>query len=228
MINTHIIGKHLSLPVTELEITKCCLCGQEGGEGFKKKEILSDGFMDNDCLNEADEMCVYCAACLGRGQAQNEQLRMFSFLATPSGLTRLKRDELWHHIFNPPANEPFVFAVTYGHKKHISFRAPVNLPGQLSYQVRTENTLIDIDPARISPLAETIHRWYTICNNTSQEPTWFNKSEILYGCTNYKRIEQYGINAYLRENLVISLYRHTALLALLCHALNKGERINRD
>lgn len=222
MTNTFLIAKHLNLPPAELKIAKCCLCGQEGGKGFTKREIVSSGFMDNDCLNESGEMCVYCAACLGKGQAQNEQIRMFNFLATPSRLIKLKREEIWQQIFNPPADEPFVFAVTYSHKKHISFRAPVNLPGQLSFQVRTENTLVGIEPARISPLAEVIQRWYSICKDTAEAPTWFTKKEIQYGCDNFKRIEQYGIDDYRREDLVISLYRHSALLELLCHALNKG------
>jgi len=219
MKNTYLIGKHLTLPKPNIEIKKCCMCGNDG-LGFRKKDVLSSSFMDNDCLNESSEICIYCAACIGRGQAQNEQIRLFSFIATNEQLIKLKREDIWNNIFSPPS-PPFVFGVTYSHKKHISFKAPVCLPAN-QYQIQTDSGRVDINIGQIEPLTKIMQTWYSICKDTKQEPTWFTKNEILIGCNNFKRIEEYGINHYFQESAVINHFRGTALLELLCYALNKG------
>jgi len=217
--NTYLIGKHLKFPQYDIEIKKCCMCGNSG-VGFKSKNIISSNFMDNDYLNESDEICVYCAVCLGKGLSQNEQIRLFSFIATESKLQFLKREDIWGNIFLPP-DEPFVFCVTYSHKKHISFKSSVCQPGN-RYQIQTDNSRVDIDIEKINQVSQVIQKWYSICKDTKQEPTWFTKDEIKYGCTNFKRIEEYGINNYIEENKVIEPFRNTSLLELLCYAVNKG------
>lgn len=220
MKNTYLIGKHLNLPKPDIEIKKCCMCG--GNDfGFRKKDVLSSSFMDNDCLNKSNEICIYCAACIGRGQPQNEQIRLFSFIASNEQLIKLKREEIWDNIFSPP-NSLFVFGVTYSHKKHISFKAPVCFPGN-QYQIQTDSERVDINTEQINTLAKIIQKWYSICKDTKQEPTWFTKNEILIGCNNFKKIEGYGIDDYFQEEAVINPFKGTSLLKLLCYALNKGQ-----
>ena len=220
--NTYLIGKHLQLPTGAFPIKSCALCGITNVPGFKKREVISSSFMDYDLLGAGEYICQYCAACLGKGQPRSEWMRLTSFIASESQLLRLKREEIWQYIFKPPL-PPFVFGVTYSHKKHISFKAPINLSCE-SYQIQTDEGSVKICPERIRALTEIIQKWYSICRDTKTEPTWFTKSDILYGCSNYKRIEEYGIMPYLEENQEIEPYRHTALLKLLVHILNKGNK----
>ena len=224
LINTHLIGKHLNKPVGKKMSEPCALCGASGQQGIPIRQTLSDGFMDTAYLGHTGSICTFCAACLGKGQEKTKWLRSTSFLATPSNLLRLKREDIWSYIFNPPS-EPFVFGVTYSHKKHISFKAPVNLPGQKSYQIQTERMPVSINLGRIRPLSAIIQRWYTIRQDTKQAPTWFTKQDILTGCHNYKRIEQYGVDGYFEEDKIIEPYRNTALLELLTFSLNKQKDI---
>ena len=124
---------------------------------------------------------------------------------------------------NPPADEPFVFGVTYSYKKHISFKASINQPGARPVLIQTENGRVSFLPEKTKTLLQILQNWYTICRDTAQEPTYFTKADIMMGCANYKKIEIYGIDDYLRENAVVAPHRQTALLELLVYALNKGE-----
>lgn len=218
--NTYLIAKHLPL-LKGNPIKQCAMCDAKNIDGFPKKQIISASFMDDQYIRASiGSICIYCTACLGRGQERNSWIRCTSFLAAPSKLLRLKREDIWYYLFNPP-DEPFVFGVTYSHKKHISFKCPVNLPKQKSFRIATENTIIEICPEKIIELAEIMQDWYTACKDIKTAPTWFTKDNILLGCFNFKRIEDYGTKKYLQEDEIIKRYRHTALLQLLTHALNK-------
>ena len=217
---THIIGGHLRLVEGEMMLGRCCICGGENLLGLPQRKVLRASFMDWEYIQDGDGVCVYCAACLGVGQKQSEWLRYTSFLATPSYLLRLRREQVWEHLVNLP-KEPFVFGVTYSHKKHISFKAPVNQPDANPVLVQTENGRVSFFPEKTRDLLQVLQNWYTVSHNTAQLPTYFTKTDILNGCTNYKRIEVYGVDDYFRENAIIAPYRQTALLQLLVYALNK-------
>lgn len=224
---THITGKHLPLSPDGKPIEKCAMCGSCGIDGFATGDVIGSNFLDCDYLGDGDGICIYCAACLGKEQPRNEVIRVSNFIATESELLRFKRDEIWQHIFNPPQDEPFVFAVTYSYKKHIVFKASVNLPGERPYCIQTDNSRVIVDLDAITELAQTIQQWYSIAKQTATEPTFFTKNEILSGSHNYKRITEYGIDDYMAEDSIISPYRGTALLGLLAYALNKGQYIER-
>ena len=222
--NTYLIGKHLILKQSD-NIQQCALCGASNPV-LEKKDVIGASFMDNDFLGGSHYICIYCAACIGIGQPQNLTMRSTSFFATEKQLVRLKREQLWENILHPPV-PPFVFGVTYTHKKHISFKSYVNLSRD-RYMIRTENESVTINPAAIRHLCEIIQNWYTICRDISTEPTFFTKQDILSGCNNYKKIEHYGTDRYLSENKKIEQYRKTALLKLLAYALNKGKKEKKD
>ena len=223
MLNTYLIGKHLNPARGEPLIESCCLCHRQPDgmtTGHQRKDVISNTFMDVGYLRFTNEICEYCAVCLGYGKPRTEHIKNYSYLSTQDALIRLKREDIWQHLFNPP-EPPFVFAVTYNHKKHTSFRAPVNLSRE-HYTVCTENELIEVQPSAIRELAQVIQDWYTVCKDTAQAPTWFTKAEILSGCDNFKRIEEYGTAKYFKQDAVIVPYRCTPLLGLLVHALNKA------
>ena len=219
---THIIGKHLN-SIQGDTIKRCCMCGAENLQGLPRKQVLSSSFMDWEYIQDGDGVCVYCAACFGIGQKRSEYLRYTNFLATPSRLLRFKRDGIWEHLINPPTEEPFIFGVTYSYKKHITFKASVNQPKARPVFIQTENNRVSFTPRKSEDLIHVLQNWYTICRDTGQAPTYFTKADILAGCTNYKKIEIYGIDDYLREDALIAPHRRTALLELLVYALNKGE-----
>ena len=220
LINTHIIARNLP-EVSGTDTITCVVCGEQPTLGFPKAEVIGSSFMDHEALGAGNGVCIHCAACLGMGQERGKRLVMTSFLATEAALLRLPREELLAHILDPPV-APFVFGITYSHKKHITFRAPVNMPGQRPYVIRTDNGSVSVHPERLADLVAAMRAWYTVCKDTAQEPTWFTKEEIRLGCRNYKRIETFGAARYLREDAVIHPYRGTALLDLLAYALNKG------
>ena len=223
MLNTYLIGKHLNPARGEPLTESCCLCHRQPDgmtTGHQRKDVISNTFMDVGYLRFTNEICEYCAVCLGYGKPRTEHIKNYSYIANEYSLVRLKREDIWQHLFNPP-EPPFVFAVTYNHKKHTSFRAPVNLSRDV-FHVCTENEVIEVRPAAIAELAQVIQDWYTICKDTTQAPTWFTKAEILQGCDNFKRIEEYGTAKYFQQDAVIVPYRCTPLLGLLVHALNKA------
>ncbi len=218
--NTYLIGKHLILQQSD-NIQQCALCGADNPV-LEKKVVIGASFMDDAFLSGSNYLCIYCAACIGIGQPQNLAIRTTSFLATEKQLIRLKREQLWENILHPPV-VPFVFGITYTHKKHISFKSYVNFSRDI-YMIRTENESVTIKRDAIRNLCEIIQNWYTICRDISTKPTFFTKQDVLSGCNNYKKIEHYGADRYLSENKKIERYRKTSLLKLLVYALNKGEK----
>lgn len=220
MTNTYLIAKHLKITDIGHKIEACCLCGSKDYTGFERKKIISNSFMDWDFVNDSTDICYYCATCIGHNQKSNEAIRTTSFIATDSQLIRLKRENIFEYLISPPA-EMFVFCVTYSHKKHLSFKAEINLPTSLLYSIRTDNSYIYIKITDLKKIMPIIQNWYTVCKESKQEPTWFTKNDILFGCSNFKRIEEYGVEKYLHENEIINHFRHTNFLELITYALNK-------
>lgn len=219
---TYLIGKHLEPNCTMPPIRTCALCGAENIPGYPLPDIIGPSFMDWGLIDHAASgICVYCAACLGTGRPRTEWLRSASFLATQDYLLRLKREDIWEFLLAPP-DLPFVFGVTYTHKKHISFKAPINYSKE-RYFVQTEDIAIEVTPSRIQRLCQVMQDWYTARKDIKTAPTWFTKRDILQGCQNFKRIEAYGVARYIEGDQVISPFRGTALLRLLTYALNKSQ-----
>ena len=226
MLASYLIGKHLinsdSDGMADI-INTCGVCGAKNVPGYKISKVVSSSFMDWDIIRD-DEVCQYCAVCLGKDIPRSEWLRCTSFLANEGLLKRLNREEIWDFLFSPP-EPPFVFCATYSYKKHIFFRAPVNYDRNY-FTIQTDKGAVDIVHAQISGLCEIIQNWYTICRDTKIAPTWFTKDDILTGNTNYKKIEAYGAARYLEEDRILAKHRNTGLLQLLVYAVNKGERKN--
>lgn len=223
---TWIIGRHLRAPEAPVMTGPCAICGAPPDGvmgGWTREAAIGDAFMDCDVLGEGTHVCEYCLACLGRGQERQEFLKNFSFLATQSRLVLLKREDIWEHLMHPPEDEPWCLGITITHKKHISIKCPVNLPTQRPYWIGTEQGRVELWPERIPGLISAITNWYTICRKTGAQSTWFTKDDILHGVTDFKKIEIYGVAKWREEDAIIRCHRGTDRLALLVHALNKGE-----
>lgn len=230
--NTYLIGKHLieKSGLTDiincLEKKPCCLCKIEDYPVLPRKGNLSSGFMDARYVDDSECICIYCLACIGFNQGRSDWLRTTSFIANRDSLIRLKRDDLWGYLSNPP-KPPFVMAVTYSHKKHLSYKAVINLTTRI-FNVRTDNSNIEIVREDDRKLMDTIQNWYTVCEDKKTEPTWFTKDEILNGTKNMKKIERYGVKKFISESNIIEPYRRTAKLELFTHCVNKKPFKERD
>ena len=210
----YVIGKHFKIQ-PKYEYEKCCVCSNMA-PCLDKKDVIKSSFMDHDYINESQFICVYCAACFGYQMSQSEALRASSFIATNDMFKRLKRHELWAYIEHPPETK-YVLAITFSNKKHIAFKSVLNAPGGRIISTDQGNIKIDFNP----DLIKIMKNWYRICKNTKQEPTFFTKNDILVGCSNMKRIAEYGEERYLQENNFIKNYRNTESLKVLTFALNK-------
>jgi len=153
-------------------------------------------------------------------------LRNFSFMATESDLILLKRGDILKWVLNPP-EPPFIFAVTYGGKKHIAFKSRI-AENREYFIITTDTGDVYVDRLHTRRVVDVIQPWYAIIPEKAQteiQPTWFTKGDILYGCKRNKRIEDYGIEKYMNENKQIEHWRGTPLLRLLVFVLNKRESI---
>ena len=224
LTNTYLIGKHLPLLQGEPLIERCAMCGIDSDgefQGLPVSDVIGDSFMSGQFLGQTNQICIYCTACLGKGQERDKFIKNFNFMATLSKLKIFKRDEMWDMIFTPP-HEPFIWGITYSHKKHISFKAPINMPGS-NYQIQTENYTVDINlDINLKILMSYMQNWYSVNKDTSAQPTWFTKDEIKAGTRRYGVVEKYGIDEYLREDAFLKKYRGTGLIDLLTFLLNKG------
>lgn len=216
MKNTYLIGKHINKNSGTVTGT-CCICGDENVKGDPTKKVLSSNFTDTDILKPGDMICTYCSVCIGFKQKKTEALRCTSFIATENNLMKLKREDCYKYVINPP-ELPFVFGVTKSYKKHISFKTIVNYDRNI-FHVRTDNYVIKIDTKKDVKLLEIINKWYT---RKSKTQTYFTKNEIMNGCLNIKKIKDYG-NDYFEEDQYMLPYRKTALLEFYVYILNINE-----
>lgn len=221
---THLIGRHLPVPAGAMPTDDvCCLCdAPPGTPGWRREQVISKDFPDSGFLGPSSWICGCCAACLGYGQTRPEFLKNHSYLATHDALLRLKREEVLDQLL-APHDQPWFLAVTYAHKKHTSYRGRINLPGQERWQVATESGPVTVTRSLLDRVLPIVQRWYTVCKDTTEQPTWFSKADILTGIPNWKKVEAYGTARYLDETATLEPFRRTAALQLLVHILNKGE-----
>lgn len=208
--------------------TICAFSGERITEGIKKKDFISTTFTDYSYLKyESDYVGLDMALCMEyvipNEKGVNISLRFKSFYCDENEMRFLKRDELENLVFNIPSI-PFILCVSFGFKKHISFKSQVQLSNSV-FTVFTDkgSTLIDLEA--IKPLYRVMKNWYTIVKGketSSQQPTYFTKDEIMFGTKNYNRIADYN-GDFFTESKIIEPYRGTFLLEFLCHILNKRE-----
>lgn len=232
--------------------TICSFTGKKITEGVLKKDLIKDVFTDHEYIKYKSDYCsVETALCLQRIIPQSEKnkalklekkkaqgkdisnikdeftsLRNYHFLCTEDDLTLLKRENIKDILFNLP-NKPFILAVTFGFKKHTTFKSIINYSNK-DFIITTDKGKIKANIDKIKDIYQILQNWYTIIKGkekTSQQQTYFSKDDILYGCNNYKKIEDYG-EKYFIENQIISNYRNSLFLEFLAYILNKRELIN--
>ena len=226
---TEFISQHLDKNLVEKpEIKgecKCKMCGAKSDSGIS--DMITKTFTDYAFLQFPAEklVCKNCAACLGKVISPHNGkptfFRNFSFLATEDSLKLLKRDDIMNIMLNPPHGQ-FVLAVTYSNKKHISFKSRIQSDRD-RFIVFTDTGEVPILRDKLQRIVSVLQPLYTICKDTKQTPTWFSKTDILTGCRNNKKIEEYGLRKYFDAEERIRMWRGTTWLKLIVFALNKGD-----
>lgn len=229
------IARHLSKDVLldkytiieNLDDTICKMCGKSIQSGIEVKKVIKHTFTDNSYIRfNSNYLCIDCCCLLSKNLIKEDgsisKLMYYSYICTEQELILLKREDLMQWLLNPP-NPPFIFCITYKHKKYTSFKAKINF-SQKDLIIQTDIGSVLVNYDKLVLIKNLIQNWYIIVpgqENTSLQPTYFNKGDILYGCNNNKKITDYGLDKYIIENQEISKYRDTTLLQLIVHALNK-------
>ncbi len=208
----------------------CSFSGQRITKGILRKDFISSTFTDYQYLKyDSDYVGLDIALCMEyvipNGKGKLISLRFKSFYVSEDSIRFLNREDLEGLIFNIP-NDKFVLCVSFGFKKHISFKSEINYNRNI-FNVYTDKGVCQIDVFQIKELYSILKNWYTVIDgkeDTSQQVTYFTKDDILYGCGNLSRIMNYTGNYYY-ESEYISRYRNTFLLEFLVHILNKRVKV---
>lgn len=226
LIANHLDRKLLTAKIHSDIEAVCAFTGQQITEGVLKSDLLSDNFTDFEALKYPSAYVSIDVACMISPVIQTEKglnsLRVYSFLAISDGLKLLKRDDFLSILENPPT-EPFIFVLSFSNKKHIAYKARENCGG-FPFYVSTDKGLCLIAKSHLDTFLEIAKRWYTIIpgkENSDQQPTYFTKDEILTGCYNNKKISEYGIAQFLKEDAVLKSFRKTLFAEVVCFCLTK-------
>jgi len=187
----------------------CAVCGRGISEGVPIKKVVSSSFTDWNFLADmtASHVCAACTWCI-----KEPKMRRSQYIATENELIFFKREDIEAYLFDPP-EPPFVFFVTSSYKKHGSFRARVNDSRHLFY-IQFEDRQILFSPNKYRELFNTMKRVYTV----------FNKmKEIAKGDYIQKRVRDYGIQKWRKDEEILKQHRGSQVFELLLYALNKPE-----
>lgn len=196
----------------ELEdyLGRCACCGQDIEKGVRLKKVVSSAFTGWSEF-QGDYVCEACAHLLGGELAT--KLRRTSFVATPNEIITFKNTELARYLFKPP-KPPFVFCVTTSFKKHNAYRAVLNYSRD-DFVIRWEDNTVHFSRKSSAPIFASMLRLYY---------AGFSKQELINGNYSFKRIMDFGIEAWHQEEKIMSDWRGTLVFELLVHALSNAKR----
>lgn len=223
LITKHLDSNLLTCKIHQIN-TICAFSGQKITQGILFKDIIGERFTDLEIFKYKSDYLSIDFALLTqpviKGDKQLNSLRNYSFFASDNHFKLLQRNEILDLILNIPQS-PFHLAVTYSYKKHISYKAPLNYNNK-NFIVATDTGIVEINHNKLKEILPICEKWYTIAKNTTQEPTFFTKDEILgLQVPNSQKIQDYGIEKYFKEYEILSKYHKTQFLKFIVHILNK-------
>lgn len=209
--------------------TICCFSGKRINKGVPTKKLIKKTFTDHDYLKyksdyASPELAIQMTKCIENYNTEKDKtsitkLLNYSFICYEDDLIFLKRDKILETLLNI-RSIPFVFCVTYSFKKYISFKSEINY-NHSKFTVETDLGRVYIDIDLVKKLLPICQSWYT--EIPGKKETYFTKAEILDSTAHFKRITNYGIEKFYKENKILEPYRKTTFLKLLVHILNKKE-----
>lgn len=225
LIARHLDRANLKFKVHQID-TLCAFEGVSIQEGVKVQDLVSDVFTDYNFVRyNTGFVGVDAAMCIAdvlKGATRNVALRNYSYLATESSLTILKREDGLNALLNIPS-APFRVAISYSQKKHTTFKTVLN-SDKNNYVVTTDLYNVAFERDHVMQFLPIIQNWYSVIPEkatTAAQPTFFTKDEILNGNAPYHKQLPYGLERYERENETLLPFRNTQILKLIVHLLNK-------
>jgi len=225
-IAKHLDRSKLKYPIHQIA-TQCCFTGESIEEGIKITDLVSDVFTDYEFVKYPSGYAgIDAALCIGDvipGKTRNNALRNYSYYADNEKLLFLGRNEILELLLNVPA-VPFRVVVSFNNKKHTSYKTVLNTDKDL-FVVTTDLFSVVFDRKKVDSFLKIIQKWYSIIPekaNTSAQPTYFTKEEILHGNAGYHKQVMYGLYEYEAENDFLKQVRDTHLFVLVVHLLNKS------
>lgn len=205
--------------------TICSFTGKAIERGVKLKNVISSNFTDIAFIRyDSGYCCVELAKCMAPISKESKaSLRNYSFFATKSGIVLLNKDNLQEVVLSEKQT-PFVLAVSYNGKKHISYKTSPQYDSD-NFTVFTDVGEVYLRKTELLEILPIIKRWYSIIpgkEESTTQPTNFTKDEILSGIVQDHKVEKYGAIKFFEENAILEKYRAGTLLNLLVHILKKS------
>lgn len=204
----------------------CCLCGAPNGS-LDRKPFVKDGFTNLDRLAAPDSpaICPPCAYIF-----VNPKLRQSSWIMTEERAIWLKREDIWHYLFDECPAPPTVWYVTTSYKKHGSFKSRVNYSKACTY-IQYEETGVSFRHDYWRPVADAVQLLYSVPKEDEGKAnprTFFTKDEILHDTFSQPHIRAFGVDEFMALSGLLRQYRPQPGFGLVVYAANRtnlGRRI---
>lgn len=234
----NIIAKHLIKHVDNLKCkiyegldTVCSFSGVQITRGVKNNDLIKDTFTDHEYIKynsgyTSVEYALLLSEIIPSPSLKGNlvALRVCNYFVTERSIIFPNRGDILDIILNLKEEYlPFILVVTYSNKKHTAYKTRLNYDTK-KFMVRTDVADVWLDMDVVHQYLPIIQSWYTILkgkDNTSQQPTYFSKSEILTGKIDYKKSVEYGFEKANKENDFLQQFRGYASFQLIVHLINK-------
>jgi CRISPR type IV-associated protein Csf1 len=204
------VVEYSPFPAEDVEDGICFLCGGEThGKGQPTKKAIKPTFTDMPYARALDSnaVCDACAFCLSY-----RELRNYALVATETELMHPGRPQVKDLLLNPP-EPPFVICIAVSGQKWIHFKSQVNYSRE-AFSVNLEEGQVKVEPAKLRTMLETIEYLYAV----------FSKEEILSGRYNQKRIKDFGMDRFSKNEDLITELRGSRLFGLAVFVAQKQEK----
>ena len=169
---------HAPYPAGPVPDDHCWICaGPTNGQGALVSDVISHTFTDTDFVRWAGQsICEACMFCL-----KHKPLRTRSTLATLDGYRQPMRQE-WRDILLNPPGPPWVGAIAISGKKHVSFKAQVNLTNHAP-----------VVSVEMMPVRYSVHQLAADLAVIEELLQSFTRREVETGSYSQHRIKQFGL-----------------------------------
>jgi hypothetical protein len=212
--------------------TVCAFTGKPITEGIPKSKLIKKTFTDHSYLKYNSKYCSIPSALCISNIIPNKNgiltsLRNYSYIVTEKDLKFLDRPGVLNYILNPYDGK-FILNFTYSNKKHTAYKSALNTNKEI-IKVTTDKGNVLISVGEFKEVYKVAQDWYTVKPGKEKtEQTFFTKSEINIGVTNYKKIESYGFKKFYKENELLSKYRGSDMLTLLTTLISKETKNDKN
>lgn len=194
----------------------CPMCGPASPFGLGAK--LGANFCDLDLLHGEGVSCAGCTRIMGgRPGDTPPPLRTVSFVARGPHLVVLDRPSLWRELWDPTCSDRRVVSWGASRKKHHALRAGISQGDSLL--VGADSGAIRIDRQSDRALADAVVE--LLGSPTGVSPI-LSRESIRSGDYHPASIQRYGVDQWRRLEAVVSTYRPSGLLDLVCYCAPLG------